>query len=386
MDSITASEKAALLEICQDLRKGVDISSSILLEHSDELVKYANTEDLSSLLRDIKYLHERKAYLSKKRVELKTFHSKKEYTLAEAELQHIDTRLSSNEKRLCAKLLKHPSIANNIRKAESTCEEYGTLFAEAVRELREHGTYTILQEKSVSLVSFKERRDDTAAKAKQTRESVSQLRDTLMSEKPRHEERVRGLEIEISQVKRDISQLQDGTRLHRAAMEEKAANTYASFNEKENSLKSDKDKLQRLIRKAERDHQEKAHHIQQETSKLQDQIEIQKQRITQESDANSAELAALKDRREINLSALEDLQRRWDSDEAEAKRIEEQREEERLARAEQEEETGRQRLAVAIISVAYRIYVKRKAKLVAAGSKQNKKNSKAKKRKKGNKE
>ena len=363
----------------------MDISSSILLENSDELVKYANTEDLSSLLRDIKYLHERKAHLSEKRVELKTLPSKKEYTLAEAELQHIKTRLSSNEKRLCAKLLKHPLIANNISKAESTCDEYGTLFAEAVRELREHGTFTILQEKSASLASFRERRDNIAAKAKQTRESVIQLQETLRSEKARHDERVRGLELEISQVKQDISQLQDGTCLHRAAMEEKAANTYASFNEKENSLKSDIDKLQRLIKKAECDHEEKAHHIQQETSKLQDQIEIQKHRITQETDAKSAELAALKERRECNLSALVDLRRRWDRDEAEAKRIEEQHEEERLARAKQEEETDRQRLAVRVISVAYRIYVKRKVKLAAAAGSKKKKKSKGKKGKKENK-
>lgn len=385
MDSITAFQAAALLDTCrQELTKGIHIEPSVIVEHRDELVAYAKCEELSSLLKDIKYFEERKAHLSEKRIELKTLPSKKEYTLAEAELQHITTRLLFSEKRLYAKLLKNPLIASNIEKIESTSEEFGNTISQALREMRAQGTFSVLQDKSNSLVSFKQRRDEFATKAKQTRESVCDLQKTLRSERA-HGERVSALlELETSQVMHEISQLRDGTcdktKMHRADMEEKVAATYRNIQQEECSMKSDIDKLQRLIKKEECEHKEKVEQIKRDIKQLEVESTTQRQRRAEEADGKAAELTKVKSKRHDNLNLLVDLQRRWDRDEAEAKRIEDQQEEDRRMRLEQEAETDRQRLAVAKIQVSYRLYLKKKAKVAAGAKRKKSKKGKGKKK------
>ena len=150
----------------------------------------------------------------------------------------------------------------------------------------------------------------------------------------------------------------------------------------ESDLRADVDKLQRLIEKAARDHQGRIRQIQSEIEELESKASVQ-QKLSSTEDLAEAQLQDATAKREKNLKVLVELQRRWDRDEAEKKRLDDEREAERLQRLQEKAEEAHRRLCVTKISVAYRIYLKKKKKNAAAQkSKKGKKGGKAKKAKK----
>ena len=399
---MTASDAADALDICRiELRKGAQIPPNvILLNHRDELVSFCcggkdddvideNCAELCALVEEMKQLEEQKVILLGKRGSLKSLPSKRDYVLAESELDHIATRLSANQKRFCAKLLKHPLIAANIEKLDTSCKDFANVLASAVEELREQGTYRILQEnvnKSNYLNSFRRRGEEMAGKAREAKNVVSKLHETFQTERDDHDGRVCDLESESSRIAKELAAIHDGTDVasteNRLAMNREVSAARQDAEQTESDLRADVDKLQRLIEKAARDHQGRIRQIQSEIEELESKASVQ-HKLSSTEDLAEAQLQDASAKREQNLKVLVELQRRWDRDEAEKKRLDDEREAERLQRLQEKAEEAHRRLCVTKISVAYRIYLKKKKKNAAAQkSKKGKKGGKAKKAKK----
>ena len=399
---MTASDAADALDICRiELRKGAQIPPNvILLNHRDELVSFCcggkdddvideNCAELCALVEEMKQLEEQKVILLGKRGSLKSLPSKRDYVLAESELDHIATRLSANQKRFCAKLLKHPLIAANIEKLDTSCKDFANVLASAVEELREQGTYRILQEnvnKSNYLNSFRRRGEEMAGKAREAKNVVSKLHETFQTERDDHDGRVCDLESESSRIAKELAAIRDGTDVasteNRLAMNREVSAARQDAEQTESDLRADVDKLQRLIEKAARDHQGRIRQIQSEIEELESKASVQ-HKLSSTEDLAEAQLQDASAKREQNLKVLVELQRRWDRDEAEKKRLDDEREAERLQRLQEKAEEAHRRLCVTKISVAYRIYLKKKKKNAAAQkSKKGKKGGKAKKAKK----
>ena len=399
---VTASDVADAIDICRiELKKGARIPPNvILLNHRDELVSFCcggkddiideNCVELCTLVEEMKQLKEQKVILLSKRGTLKSLPSKRDYVLAESELDHILTRLSANQKRFCAKLLKHPLIAANIEKLDSSCNDFANVLATAVGELREQGTYRVLQQnvnKSKCLNSFRRRGEKTAGKAREAKNVVSKLHETFQTERDNHDGRVRDLESESSRIAKELAAIHDGTDMastqNRLAMNKKVSAANRDAEQAESDLRADVDKLQRLAEKAARDHQGGIRQIQSDIEELESKASVQHKLLSTE-DLAEAQLQDATAKREKNLKVLVELQRRWDRDEAEKRRLDDEREAERLQRLQEKAEEAHRRLCVTKISVAYRIYLKKKKKNAAAAqkSKKGKKGGKAKKAKK----
>ena len=397
---MTASDVADAIDICRiELKKGAQIPPNIiLLNHRDELVSFCcggkddiideNCVELCTLVEEMKQLKEQKVILLSKRGTLKSLPSKRDHVLAESELDHILTRLSANQKRFCAKLLKHPLIAANIEKLDSSCNDFANVLATAVGELREQGTYRVLQQnvnKSNCLNSFRRRGEKTAGKAREAKNVVSKLHETFQTERDNHDGRVRDLESESSRIAKELAAIHDGTDMastqNRLAMNKKVSAANRDAEQAESDLRADVDKLQRLAEKAARDHQGGIRQIQSEIEELESKASVQ-HKLSSTEDLAEAQLQDATAKREKNLKVLVELQRRWDRDEAEKRRLDDEREAERLQRLQEKAEEAHRRLCVTKISVAYRIYLKKKKKNAAAQkSKKGKKGGKAKKAK-----
>ena len=382
---MTASDAADALDICRiELRKGAQIPPNvILLNHRDELVSFCcggkdddvideNCAELCALVEEMKQLEEQKVILLGKRGSLKSLPSKRDYVLAESELDHIATRLSANQKRFCAKLLKHPLIAANIEKLDTSCKDFANVLASAVEELREQGTYRVLQQnvnKSNCLNSFRRRGEEMAGKAREAKTVVSKLHETFQTERDDHDGRVRDLESESSRIAKELAAIHDGTDVasteNRLAMNREVSAARQDAEQTESDLRADVDKLQRLIEKAARDHQGRIRQIQSEIEELESKASVQ-HKLSSTEDLAEAQLQDASAKREQNLKVLVELQRRWDRDEAEKKRLDDEREAERLQRLQEKAEEAHRRLCVTKISVAYRIYLKKKKKNAAA--------------------
>ena len=389
---VTAKDVADVLDICRiELRKGTRLpSNASLLKHRSEFVAFCKREggddeyhELCSLVDEIKQLEERKILLTSKRNDLKSLPSKRDYVSNEAELDHIITRLSANEKRFCTKLLRHPLIAKNIEKLDSTCQDFANIVACTIQEIRAHGTFQVLQDnvnKNNGLNSFRQRGEDMASKAREAKTVVTELQETFRTERKEHDSRVRDFESESNLIRKELAAIHNGTdattMTNRSTMNSKVSAARSDAEQKETALRADIDKLQRLMQKAARDHQERVSRINSDIeileTKMSDQLEL-----TAEEDAAEAQMQSLTADREENLKILVELQRRRDRDEAEKKRLDEEREEERRKDLRIQEQEEYRRQCAKRISVAYRIYLRKKAKGAAA---QKSKKGKKKKR------
>lgn len=396
--NITAKDAADALDKCRiELRKGTQIpSNASLLKYRNEFVAFCKREDgddeyheLCGVLDEIKQLEERKILLQSKREDLKSLLSKRDYVSNESELEHIIARLSANEKRFCTKLLRHPLVAANIEKLDATCQDFANVLACSIQEIRAHGTCQVLQDntnKSNALSSFRQRGEEMASKAKEARTLVSEQQDTFRMEREEHDGRVRDLESESNRITKELTAIYNGTDVesinHRHAMNSKVSAARSDAEQKEVALRADIDKLQRLIRKAARDHQSKISQIKSDIEMLETKKAAQHELAAKE-EAAEAQMQSLTAKREENLKILVELQRRWDRDEADKKRLNDKREEERQEELRLREEEEYRRLCAKKITVAYRIYLRKKAKLAASQkNKKGKKGAKGKKKKK----
>ena len=396
--NITAKDAAAILDKCRiELRKGTQIpSNASLLKYRDEFVAFCKREDgddeyheLCGVVDEIKQLEERKILLQSKREDLKSLLSKRDYVSNESELEHITSRLSANEKRFCTKLLRHPLVAANIEKLDAACQDFANVLASTIQEIRTHGTSEVLRynaTKNNALSSFRQRSEDMTSKAKEARTVVSELQETFRTEREEHDSRVCRLESESCRITRELAAIYNGTDVesinHRRAMNDKVSAARSDAEQKEVALRADIDKLQRLIQKAARDHHGRVSQIKSDIEVLEIKRAAQHE-FAAKADVAEAQMQSLTAKREENLKILVELQRRWDRDEAEKKRLNDKREEERREELRLREEEEYRRLCANKISVAYRIYLRKKAKLATSQkSKKGKKGTKGKKKKK----
>ena len=397
--NITAKDAADVLDKCRiELRKGTQIPSNAkLLKYRNEFVAFCSKREdgddeyheLCAVVNEIKQLEERKILLQSKREDLKSLLSKRDYVSNESELEHIIVRLSANEKRFCTKLLRHPLVAANIEKLDSTCQDFASVLASTVQEMRAHGTWQVLADnanKNNALTSFRQRGEEMASKAKEARTLVSEFQETFRMEREEHDGRVCGLESESSRITKELAAIRNGTDMesmnHRCAMNGKVSAARSDAEQKEFALRADIDKLQRLIHKAARDNQARVSQIKSNIEMLETKKAAQHELAAKE-DAAEAQMQSLRAKREENLKILVELQRRWDRDEAEKKRLNDEREEERREELRLREEEEYRRLCAKKITMAYRIYLRKKAKLAASQkSKKGKKGAKGKKKKK----
>ena len=396
--NITAKDAAAILDKCRiELRKGTQIpSNASLLKYRDEFVAFCKREDgddeyheLCGVVDEIKQLEERKILLQSKREDLKSLLSKRDYVSNESELEHITARLSANEKRFCTKLLRHPLVAANIEKLDAACQDFANVLASTIQEIRAHGTCQVLRDnaaKNNALISFRQRSEDMTSKAKEARTVVSELQETFRTEREEHDSRVCRLESESSRITRELAAIYNGTDVesinHRRAMNDKVSAARSDAEQKEVALRADIDKLQRLIQKAVRDHHGRESQIKSDIEVLEIKRAAQHE-FAAKADVAEAQMQSLTAKREENLKILVELQRRWDRDEAEKKRLNDKREEERREELRLRKEEEYRRLCAKKITVAYRIYLRKKAKLAASQKgKKGKKGGKGKKKKK----
>ena len=396
--NITAKDAAAILDKCRiELRKGTQIpSNASLLKYRDEFVAFCKREDgddeyheLCGVVDEIKQLEERKILLQSKREDLKSLLSKRDYVSNESELEHITARLSANEKRFCTKLLRHPLVAANIEKLDAACQDFANVLASTIQEIRALGTCQVLRDnaaKNNASSSFRQRGEDMASKAKEARTVVSELQETFRTEREEHDSRVCRLESESSRKTRELAAIYNGTDVesinYRRAMNDKVSAARSDAEQKEVALRADIDKLQRLIQKAARDHHGRVSQIKSDIEVLETKKAAQHE-FAAEEDVAEAQMQSLTAKREENLKILVELQRRWDRDEAEKKRLDDKREEERREELRLRKEEEYRRLCAKKITVAYRIYLRKKAKLaVSQKSKKGKKGAKGKKKKK----
>ena len=396
--NITAKDAAAILDKCRiELRKGTQIpSNASLLKYRDEFVPFCKREDgddeyheLCGVVDEIKQLEDRKLLLQSKREDLKSLLSKRDYVSNESELEHITARLSANEKRFCTKLLRHPLVAANIEKLDAACKDFANVLASTIQEIRAHGTCQVLRDnatKTNALSSFRQRGEEMASKAKEARAVVSELQETFRTEREEHDSRVCRLESESSRITKELAAIHDGTNVesinHRRAMNDKVSAARSDAEQKEVALRADIDKLQRLIQKAARDHHGRVSQIKSDIDVLETKKAAQHE-FAAKADVAEAQMQSLTAKREENLKILVELQRRWDRGEAEKKRLDDKREEERREELRLRKEEEYRRLCAKKITVAYRIYLRKKAKLAASQkSKKGKKGAKGKKKKK----
>lgn len=395
--SITAKDAADVLDKCRiELKRGVQIPSNAnLLKYRNEFVAFCKRKDsddgyheLCSLVDEIKQLEERKSLLLSKRDDLKSLPSKRDYVSNESELEHIITRLSANEKRFCTKLLRHPLIVANIEKLDTTCRDFANVLASTIQEIRANGTCQVYQDNANKnnggYNSFRRRAEEMASKAKVARTLVSELQETLRIEREEHDGRVCELDRALRRVAENVKGVLDGTDgdsiKNRRAMNSKVSAARSDAEQKEVALRTDIDKLERLVQKAARDHQRRVSQIKSDIEALETKGAAQHELAAKE-DAAEAQMQSLIAKREENLKSLVELQRRWDKDEAEKKRLNDKREEERRKELQLQKEDEYRRLCAKKISVAYRIYLRKKAKVAAAQKgKRGKKGAKGKKK------
>ena len=225
------------------------------------------------------------------------------------------------------------------------------------------------------------------SKAKEARTVVSELQETFRTEREEHDSRVCRLESESCRITRELAAIYNGTDVesinHRRAMNDKVSAARSDAEQKEGVLRADIDKLQRLIQKAARDHRGRESQIKSDIEVLEIKRAAQHE-FAAKADVAEAQMQSLTAKREENLKILVELQRRWDrDDEAEKKRLNDKREEERREELRLQKEEEYRRLCAKKITVAYRIYLRKKAKLAASQKgKKGKKGGKGKKKKK----
>lgn len=386
---ITTSFVADALDIFRtELKKGAIIpSNSSLLEHRDEYVAFCKRDgddehhDLRSLVDEIQHLKERKILLMSKRDDLKSLPSKRDFVSNESELNHITKRLSANEKRFCTKLLRHPLIATNIEKLDTACQDLAKVIATTTQEIRERGTCRLLQENVNKIHSFRRRGEEMASKAKEAKAVVGDLQETVRTEREEHDGRVCDLDSESTRITKELAAIHD--EKNRSAMNSKVFAARSDAEQKKAALQANINKHRRLIQKTERDHQERIRQIKSEIEMLEIKGSAQHELMAEEEIAKSHLQCAIA-KREENLKVLVELQRRWDRDEAEKKRLDDERNEERRKELRLKEDEEHRRLCARKISVAYRIHLKKRAKLGAQNDKKGRKGAKGKKKKKIN--
>jgi len=294
-------------------------------------------DEISRVINEQRDLERKYEELVTKRGQLKGLSNKSRYKQNQIEIQEVSRALRESTKNLCRNLKDNPDVTGNLLKIQDERNELEDLLTRTITEVREKRTFSTLAAYVEEVQKEQSRLDEMVEREKKTSRKAKELEMKLQHERAHHEkeeeERTRIIEelkMELQEVRAKLSFKSSYVRREADA---KFSSIESEYKHEERVLEARIEDLKRLKDVEVTVHAETMGFLQRKQAKLLQEAEEWSDRYSNELEDLDNQLQELQAARNQGLIRLNELQARWDEQEAEKKaredaiRLEREREE-----------------------------------------------------------
>eukprot|EP01138_Halocafeteria_seosinensis_P014921 gb/GECG01015232.1/.p1 GENE.gb/GECG01015232.1/~~gb/GECG01015232.1/.p1 ORF type:complete len:393 (+),score=101.58 gb/GECG01015232.1/:1-1179(+) len=319
LNPVDAQRSIALIEDAIEKLSFLGSLTPDIMAHRDELAA-AVGEEITRLIEEQHNLEKRYEELTRQRSEAEATSTRMLKKQITDEIQSLSQRLRESTKQLSRNLKENPNVAENLRKISQERSDLERLLKDTISELNQ-GRYDSLLDYVNKEKAEQERLRRIEEEEKQTRQTVDELEQQVLSEQEDHENEMSKKQSQVEELQQRLRDLKLETTLQsRVSRRSAMAGTESKGRVQqleEARLQKELDDLTETINREQRAHEEAASLLQKQQKELADRVSEWQQKKDAEIQAKQEEFQKLEQQRQTDKEELDKLLARYEEEQRE---------------------------------------------------------------------